>query len=193
MLAIARDHNAPGAAIEYVRGGADQLPFGDGEFTIVTCQQGLQFFPDRPAALAEIRRVLAPAGRVAVACWGATFEHAGWALIAAALDRHYGRGVGDMLRAPFRLCDPAELRLLLEEAGFGSVVVEIERVAARFPDPEHFALRVISAGPVFTAFSAGTAEQQAAVTSDVAAALEPYRDGDTVAFEMPSLLGVAHG
>src|SRR5262249_60858257 len=43
MLAVAREVPAgDGAAIEFVEGSADQLPFGDGEFTIVTCQQGLQ-------------------------------------------------------------------------------------------------------------------------------------------------------
>jgi len=48
------------APIDYVQGSADELPFADGSFTVVTCQQGLQFFPDRDAALREFRRVLAP-------------------------------------------------------------------------------------------------------------------------------------
>ena len=41
---------------------ADALPFPDDSFDVVTCQQGLQFFPDRPAAMAEMRR-RAAAGR----------------------------------------------------------------------------------------------------------------------------------
>ena len=49
------------APIDYVQGSADALPFQDGAFTLVTCQQGLQFFPDRDGALREFRRVLAPA------------------------------------------------------------------------------------------------------------------------------------
>ena len=48
------------------------------------------------------------------------------------------------------------------------MVVEIERVEAGFPDAEHFAPRVISAGPVADAFAAGDSEQQQAVTADVA-------------------------
>jgi ubiquinone/menaquinone biosynthesis C-methylase UbiE len=53
MLARARTWPPVGgdAPIDYVQGSADQLPFGDGAFTVVTCQQGLQFFPDRDAAL----------------------------------------------------------------------------------------------------------------------------------------------
>lgn len=191
MLATARSHSSPGAPIEYLQGSAQDLPFADGEFTVVTCQQGLQFFPDRAAALAEFRRVLTPAGRLGIACWGATAEQAGFKLIGEALDRHYGSDVGDLIRSPFQLGDPAALRLLLEEAGFGDVVVEIERVEAGFPDADHFAPRVISAGPVADAFAAGDSEQQQAVTADVARALAPYRDGDRVAFEMPSLVAVA--
>ena len=48
---------------------AAPLPLPDAAFDVVTCQQGLQFFPDRVAALAELRRVLRPSGRAAVAVW----------------------------------------------------------------------------------------------------------------------------
>jgi ubiquinone/menaquinone biosynthesis C-methylase UbiE len=191
MLAAARSHPSPGAEIDYVQGSAQDLPYADGEFTIVTCQQGLQFFPDKAAALSEFRRVLAPAGRLGIACWGPSSEQGGFRLIGEALDRHYGSDVGDLIRSPFQLGDPAVLRQLLEEAGFGDVVVEIERVEAGFPDADHFAPRVISAGPVAGAFFAGDAARQGAVTADVAEALAPYRDGDTVGFEMPSLVAVA--
>jgi ubiquinone/menaquinone biosynthesis C-methylase UbiE len=66
------------APIDYVQGSADQLPFDDGAFTLVTCQQGLQFFPDRDAALREFLRVLAPGGRLAIACWTDLPDTAGW-------------------------------------------------------------------------------------------------------------------
>lgn len=39
-------------------------------FNVVLCQLGLQLFPDRPAALAEMRRVLAPTGRLLVSVVG---------------------------------------------------------------------------------------------------------------------------
>jgi ubiquinone/menaquinone biosynthesis C-methylase UbiE len=38
---------AGGAAIEWVEGNAQTLPFADGSFDVVCCQLGLQFFPDR--------------------------------------------------------------------------------------------------------------------------------------------------
>ena len=64
MLAMARrkDGAEPAdALIEWREGSADALLLPDVAFDVVCCQLGLMFFPDRIAALAEMRRVLAPA------------------------------------------------------------------------------------------------------------------------------------
>jgi ubiquinone/menaquinone biosynthesis C-methylase UbiE len=57
------------APIEYREASADALPFEDGSFDVVLCQQGLQFFPARAAALGEMRRILRPGGGVGIAVW----------------------------------------------------------------------------------------------------------------------------
>ncbi|HEX4009346.1 MAG TPA: class I SAM-dependent methyltransferase [Solirubrobacteraceae bacterium] len=71
MLAVASAvPGVPGAApIEYVESSADALPVADAACDVVVCQQGLQFFPDRPAALNEMRRALRDGGTVALAVW----------------------------------------------------------------------------------------------------------------------------
>ena len=48
---------------------AQSLPFDDGSFDVVACQFGAMFFPDRPAAYAEARRVLRPGGTLLLAVW----------------------------------------------------------------------------------------------------------------------------
>jgi arsenite methyltransferase len=48
-------------------GDAEALPFDDGSFDAVLCECSLCAFPDKRAALAEVRRVLRPGGRVAIA------------------------------------------------------------------------------------------------------------------------------
>ena len=61
MLAVARSLPAvTGAPVEWHEGSALALPFPDAAFDVAFCQLGLQFFPDRPKALREIRRVLVP-------------------------------------------------------------------------------------------------------------------------------------
>jgi SAM-dependent methyltransferase len=61
------ERNAPGAT--WRQADAMDLPFEDGSFDVVVCQFGVMFFPDRPAALAEARRVLRPGGHLLVSSW----------------------------------------------------------------------------------------------------------------------------
>jgi ubiquinone/menaquinone biosynthesis C-methylase UbiE len=49
-------------------GDAGALPFADGSFDLVLCQEML-FASDRMAALGEVRRVLSPGGRFIVSVW----------------------------------------------------------------------------------------------------------------------------
>ena len=72
MLAIARGKPPiPGAApISYIECSADALDVPSDSVDAVTCQQGLQFFPDRPAALAEMRRAARGGARLGIAVWG---------------------------------------------------------------------------------------------------------------------------
>ena len=73
MLDVARDMSTrEGLRIDWHEGRAESLPFAAGSFDLVLCQQGLQFFVDRAAALAESRRVLARGGRIALSVWTAS-------------------------------------------------------------------------------------------------------------------------
>jgi ubiquinone/menaquinone biosynthesis C-methylase UbiE len=60
MLAVARENAPAASSIEWYEGSAEALPFADATFDVVLCQMGLQFFPDKPKALQEMRRVLTP-------------------------------------------------------------------------------------------------------------------------------------
>jgi SAM-dependent methyltransferase len=65
------------------------LPFDAGEFDVIVCQFGAMFFPDKPGAFAEVRRVLAPGGTVLLSVWGALEAHAFQSALAAALERAF--------------------------------------------------------------------------------------------------------
>jgi ubiquinone/menaquinone biosynthesis C-methylase UbiE len=51
------------------QGDAAALPLPSAAFDVVLCQQGLQYFQQRAAALMEMKRVLVPGGRLALSVW----------------------------------------------------------------------------------------------------------------------------
>ena len=52
--------------MDYVAAGAEEIPFGDGHFDVVTSFNSLDHVVDVDAALAEMTRVLRPAGMLVV-------------------------------------------------------------------------------------------------------------------------------
>jgi SAM-dependent methyltransferase len=55
--------------VEWRQADALQLPYEDGAFDAVVCQFGCMFFPDKPKAFSEARRVLAPGGTLLFNVW----------------------------------------------------------------------------------------------------------------------------
>lgn len=72
----------------------------------MTCRLGLQYFPDRPAAMREMARVARPGGRVAVMVWRDIGQSPGFAALADALEGSVGQGAAAVMRAA--AADPVE-------------------------------------------------------------------------------------
>ncbi|MCA9947237.1 MAG: class I SAM-dependent methyltransferase, partial [Anaerolineales bacterium] len=67
MLRIAFEKVRPfGHRASLVQQVADQLPFANNQFDLVTCLEALEFFPSDTAALQEMIRVLKPGGTLLV-------------------------------------------------------------------------------------------------------------------------------
>ena len=70
MLNIARNHD-PRESVQWREGSVQTMPFPNEAFSLVTCQQGMQYFPDRGASLREMHRVLVTGGRLVLSIWRA--------------------------------------------------------------------------------------------------------------------------
>jgi ubiquinone/menaquinone biosynthesis C-methylase UbiE len=190
MLEVARRLPLPpGLTIDWRQGSALALPFPDGAFDIVLCQQGFQFFPDRPTALGEMRRVLAPTGRVTLSVWTGPSPY--FVAQREALARHVSAAAEASIAAAFSLGDADELRSLLEGAGFGDVTVHHVRLMLRFPPPEEFFLRHLSAMPVAEFVAAVNEEARTALVATMKEATRAYVDG--YGLVVPQEVNVATG
>src|SRR5436190_20774621 len=77
--------------VDFREGNAMALPFGDGSFDLVLCQEMLQFVPDRRAALREVRRVLTPCGRFITSTWRPRSEQPFFDALGKIAERHFGK------------------------------------------------------------------------------------------------------
>jgi SAM-dependent methyltransferase len=145
------DHAAP---IEYVVAPAAPLPVADGSFDVVTCQQGLQFFPDRPAALQEMRRALRPGGRMVAAVWREIALQPSFAAIDAALREVLGPDPAEPYGAPFRWSGKETLRRAVADAGFKHIAVDERRLPLMYEGGIPQALATLAASPVATTVAA---------------------------------------
>ncbi|MFZ1018042.1 MAG: methyltransferase domain-containing protein [Candidatus Cybelea sp.] len=71
LLEAAREHAriAGFPEIDWIEGDAEHLPYPDASFDVVLSQFGHIFAPRPEVAIAEMRRVLKPSGRIAFATW----------------------------------------------------------------------------------------------------------------------------
>lgn len=95
------------------------LPFADGSFDVVACQFGAMFFPDKAAAYAEIRRVLAPGGCFVFNVW----DHIDSNDLAGAVTDAMAQAFPDdpprfLARTPHGYHDTAQIRADLAAGGF---------------------------------------------------------------------------
>lgn len=122
MLAATPPAGSGAAPIELLACPADALPLPDASIDALTCQQGLQFVPDRVAALAELHRVARPRARLAVAVWRSIAELPVYRALAETAEACFGTA-GGFREAPFALGDPGLLRALAVEAGWAGIEV----------------------------------------------------------------------
>jgi len=190
MLAVARAA-APG--IDWREGNASALPLHEGEqFDIVACLQGLQFFPDKPAAAAQMRRALAKGGRLAVAAWCSDEQIPYFLELRRVAERH----LGPISDQRYSFGDGALLESLLREAGFNEVKSKVLSRIIRFEDGAPFlrlnTMALIGMSAVGKAMD--DLERKCvieAIVSDSLPVQQPYMDGSALTFELRTNLATA--
>jgi ubiquinone/menaquinone biosynthesis C-methylase UbiE len=189
MLAVARSMAAgAGAAIRWYETSAESIPLPADAFDVVFCQLGLQFVADKSAALREMRRVLAPDGRVLVSTpppnpFFDVLEHA--------LARHVGDEAAAFLRMVFVLHEPATVERLFQDAGFRDVAVRMERKSLRLPPARDFLWQYVHCTPLTGLLTEMDNNQTVALESDVVRGWQPWSHDDGMRYELGMIVAAA--
>lgn len=194
MLELARAKSpAPGSAsITWVETPACPLEgVPDESHDVATCQQGLQFFPDRVGALRELHRALVPGGRLAVAVWSSIDASPLFDALGEVIREVFGDEPRDRYASgPWGFPDPAALEAVVSEAGFGEVRVEQRTIDAVFPQGVAVMLPMLNLSPVGEETGSADEQQRKAVDEAVARRLAPLV-GDDGAVRSPLATNVA--
>jgi ubiquinone/menaquinone biosynthesis C-methylase UbiE len=193
MLSVAKAKTPilGGAPITYIECFAVPLPVITGTFDVVTCQQSLQFFPNRIAALQEMRRSLKPGGQLAVAVWTEIADNEWFTAISYAMTLTLGGWAAGIIEAPFRWPDANGLHQAIEAAGFSDI--KIERVAGTltFEGGLDQAIAALDAMPIAPLLATLEPDQREAFESALREQAAPLLKDGALIGKMASHIAVA--
>lgn len=188
MLEVAREIE-PGA--EWREGDAAALPVAAGErYDRVFCQQGIQFFADRPAAARELKRVTVQGGVLLASVWCSTETMPVFEVLQRVAERH----VDPIHDQRYAFGDAGALTRLLSDGGFGDVQVHQTSLVSRFADGAEFVRMNAMALVGMSGVQLHEQDRERVLEAIVAQSIEamrPFSEGATIVCELRSNIAVA--
>jgi ubiquinone/menaquinone biosynthesis C-methylase UbiE len=172
---------------------AHELPFPDASFDLVTSRFGVMFFADMSRALAEIKRVLKPGGRVAVLVWGAPVPGSYFGAAAMPFTRRLAVKPDPDGPGPMRFAEPGKLSRLVGAAGFQ----DVKEQAANYPapykgSPEELLASIMEiAGPLRNAAATLSEDERRAAEREATENLHRLYDGSSTKVTAPVVIVTA--
>ena len=177
MLEVARAV-ADGMPIDWHQADAESLPQPEASFDVVLCQMGLQFVPNKLAALREMRRVLVPGGRTVLNLPGPTPEP--MAAFADALARHVDPKLASFVHLVFSLYETSEVREMMDSADFVDIDIRSATKELSVPPPRQFMWEYIHSTPLGTALVGLDEKRRAALERDVCTQWQRHSDNGSM-------------
>jgi SAM-dependent methyltransferase len=165
----------------------------DASYDVVLCREGLMFALDPARAAREIRRVLRPGGRFAVAVWGPRDRNPWLGLVFDAVSAQLGKPVPPPgVPGPFSLEDSDELVRLLADAGLAGVTISELAVPLRAGSFDEWWERTSAlAGPLAKVLASIPDRARDALRASLREATRPYETPSGL--ELPGVTLIASG
>ncbi len=123
---------------------AQNLEFPDNSFDALTCGFALFFFPYMSKALAEMRRVLVPGGKLGLSLWGKGAIVPQWPILGETIEKY---GLRPAVPNPIAW-RPEDIEALLTSAGFSDIGIVEERYDLPFREASEVWEFTLSVGPI---------------------------------------------
>jgi ubiquinone/menaquinone biosynthesis C-methylase UbiE len=126
-VAVGRARAASVDNAEFLVADAQTHAFGEGAFGVAISQFGLMFFDDPVSAFVNLRRAIAPRGRVAFVCWQGLEQNEWVSVVGDAVAQHAPLpALGGLAGGPgmFSFAEPSEITAVLDAAGLDQVVID---------------------------------------------------------------------
>jgi len=162
---------------------AQELPFPDQSFDLVTSRFGVMFFAQPEKALREVNRVLRPKARACFLAWG-PFEQPFWSTTMGVVAQRLGGLTLPPGQDPFRFAQPGSLASVLHQSGLQEVEEQSRTLPWTWPGkPEEvWELMQAVATPFLPLLGRIREENRSEIDAEVLSAMSRYADGDSVKF-----------
>jgi len=180
MLTVARSLDE---FTEWYEAGAEAIPLSDDTFDVVLCQMGLQFMEDRVVAMQEMRRVLAPGGRLLLNVPGPPASP--FIAMADAMKKHISEQAAGFVSHVFSLYDPNEIKELAVRAGFRDIRVETHKKELHLPKAEEFLWQYVFSTPQAAVVSQADEASHIALEKDLVERWQDFSENGSVTYTQP--------
>lgn len=179
MLAKAREI-AGATDIEWIESDVVNTGLTSDTYDAILSQHGYHYFPDKPEALKEFRRLLKTGGRLVYSIWDGHSPYT--TALCAAVERHISVEVAAKQRAQRQTPTADALRSELTVAGFKNVKVLRQELTITVPRAAEFVPLHLASMPIAGAFMALEDHSKEALIKDVSDAMAPFEQGSTLVY-----------
>lgn len=139
--------------VQWQQADACSLPFADRVFDAVLCQFGLMFVPDKLLAAREAHRVLKPGGVFLFNVWDSLEHNELSELAHRTIASCFEKDPPTFYQIPFGYHDQAEIKRVLQEAGFREIQTEVVDKVSRAGRAEDAATGLVQGSPMALAIA----------------------------------------